>query len=79
MNKITLTRSEAEEAYESGKIVATEPWRWGTRKSVVFDRDGKQFLVEIECHCQDGIQVYNGMTAIEVRAEERKAIVWVPA
>lgn len=79
MNKITLTKEEATDAYEGGKVVATEPWRWGTRKSVVFRRDGKDWMVEIECHSQEGIQVHDGIEAIEVKPEERRTIAWVPA
>lgn len=77
--KIELTKQEAYDAYESGKVVGTMPWRWGTRKLVVFERDGKHFQAEFECHSEEGLQVYDGVEAIEVVPREKTITEWVPA
>ncbi len=77
-SKITLSETEAREAYEDGKVVETRPWKWGTSKDVVFERDGRSYMMTVEAHSQEGLQLYDGLEAVEVRPEERRIMIWAP-
>lgn len=74
---ITLTGEDFHEAIDEGKEVACEPWRWGTNRTYVFEKDGKHFQFTAQFHSEDGLQD-DSADAVEVRAVEKTVTVWEP-
>lgn len=59
------------------KCIATDGWRHGTRKDYVFERDGKFWMVTVNCHSDEGIQVCGDhINCREVRPVERTVTEW---
>lgn len=68
-------REEICDAMEEGKEVACEPWRWGTNRTYVFERDGKHFEFTAQFHSEDGLQD-DDVDAYEVRPVEKTITVY---
>lgn len=65
----------------STEIGPTSPWRWGTRRTYLFEHEGKHYRFVAEFHSEEGLQgIYDGPT--EVKQVERTVLAvleWVPA
>ncbi len=72
---IKLTKEEFFDVTETGAETTCEPWRWGTTRTYVFERDGKHFEVTAQFHSQDGLQD-DTFDAYEVRAVEKTVTTW---
>lgn len=76
MNKRTFTIAELEDAdYDE---VATEPWRHGTRETIVAHVDGKHWRFVVRVHHDEGWQDEGPIEATEVHQAERVVKVWEP-
>ena len=73
-------RVEFMELVEGTKPTDVQPWKWGTRKTYVFELDGKHWAGDIEVHVTEGWRGSDEdtVTCSEVRQVEKVVKVWEP-
>lgn len=76
---MNLKGEELYDAIDEGTEVACEPWRWGTIRTYVFEKDGKHYRFTALFHSEEGVQeADSGVTAEEVVSREKTIVEWVP-
>lgn len=58
--------------------IKTEPWRHVTRQTFVFEHDGAHWRFTADVHHDDGMQLYDGVTATRVHQVEIVIKAWEP-
>ncbi len=74
---ITITDNKLEEIIDTLDPILVDPWRWGDKRSFVFEQDGKHFMVTAFFHVEEGLQRSGEHKAYEVKPVERTIIDWV--
>jgi hypothetical protein len=60
MGEITLSVTEFNDATEEDyEVVERSDWRHGTRDTIVFPYNGKFYRTVVDCHHEEGWQLYN--------------------
>ena len=76
---ITVSKAELEEMIcDHGVEVSSAPWRHGRRVTYKVEKDGVPYLVTVDVHHEEGIQLY-GPTEIREAVKVTKTIeTWEP-
>lgn len=78
--KQELKGEDVYEAVETGALIETESWRWGTQKTYVIKRDEKHYKFTVRIHHEEGIQdAEYGVPLKEVVAQQVTTTKWVDA
>lgn len=74
------TRSFTEAEIEDADLeeVSSRAWRHGRHVLYVFPLDGKHWMVEIDVHSSEGMQIFGDVEGTEVHEVEKTVKVWEP-
>ena len=75
--KMELSADMAEDLLDDAQVIDRQPWRHGTRETMVFSCDGHHWRVTIDVHTSEGWQVVYPLTAYRVIARDKIVKEWV--